>query len=135
MAKPYIDLDLTRLVGVDPQRLLEQILGDVREAIVAVAEQQTRRQEIAARERVALTDLADRRALFMTYLERSFDERRALFARLFEQVDRALDQRDVGALQATLAAVSALATSSPFRDLASLDATRAALKRNEPWEL
>lgn len=135
MAKPYIDLDLTGLPGVDPQRIVEELVRAGRDVVVCLEEQETRRQEISARERVALADLADRRELLLRYLRESFDERRTLFERLFQQADRAQEQRDGEAFRATMGALTELASSSPFRDLVSLDATRAALKRGESWEI
>lgn len=103
--------------------------------MVCLQEQQTRRQEIAAREAVALTELRDRRALLERYLERSFDERQAAFEELFHRVDRAMDLRDTAALQQIMTAITALACQSPFRDLVSLEATRDALKRGGPFEI
>ena len=74
MAKPYIDLDLTGLPGVDPQRIVEELVRAGRDVVVCLEEQETRRQEISARERVALADLADRRELLRRYLQESFGE-------------------------------------------------------------
>ena len=46
MAKPYIDLDLTGLPGVDPQRIVEELVRAGRDVVVCLEEQETRRQEI-----------------------------------------------------------------------------------------
>lgn len=135
MASPDMTRALLDLSQLDPQRLVEELVRAARDVVVCLEEQETRRQEIAAREQVALTDLRDRRELLLRYLKESFDERRELFARLFQQADQALAQRDPAALQSTLIALTTLASTSPFRDLVSLEATRAALKRGEPWEI
>lgn len=135
MAKRILDIDLTGLPGIDPQRILEELLRAGRDVVVCLEEQETRRREISARERVAMADLADRRELLLRYLGESFDERRQLFERLFQQADRAQEERDGAAFRATLGAITELASSSPFRDLVSLEATRAALKRGESWEI
>lgn len=119
----------------DAVALFEQVTTVWRDVIVCVQEQQTRRAEIGARERVAMQDLRDRRDLLTAYLERSFDERREVFARLFAQADRAFDERNPEALREILGAVTTLAASSPFRDLETLEATRAALVQKKTWEI
>jgi N-acetylglucosamine kinase-like BadF-type ATPase len=64
------------------------------------------------------------------------DERATNFAALFEKVDTALSKGDVQALAILTNAIADLAKSSPFKDLASIEATRRALKNpDHEWEL
>lgn len=118
----------------DPQRLAEQMLSTWRDVIVCIEEQQTRRAEIVSREKVALQDLRDRRELLSAYLDRSFDERREVFGRLFAQADAAIAQRDPATLREIMVSVTALAATSPFRDLETLEATREAIRQKKTWE-
>lgn len=123
------------LRGVNPQQALELLVGCWRDVKVTLEEQQTRRQEIAARERVALTAIQAQQELLTTYLERSFDERRLTFAELFARADRAIEHGDPEGLSAVMTAITTLAASSPFRDLGNIEATRDALRRGQTWEL
>jgi len=122
-------------VSLDAQGTLELIVNSWREAKLSMEEQRTRRQEIAARENVALAEIRALQELLMTALERTFDERHRNFGELFARADRALEQGDPATLAAVMSAVTTLAASSPFRDLESLEATRAALQRRKSWEI
>lgn len=53
-----------------------------------------------------------------TYLEKTFDERSAIFAKQFEVVDAALLSGNNEMLASSLNSINALAASSPFKNLA-----------------
>ena len=72
----------------------------------------------------------------MTYLEHSFDERRENFQQFFEILDRAIDKGDTANVAATLSSIVELAQSSPFKDIASVQAVRNVLAdQNSEYEI
>lgn len=79
----------------------------------------TERAAIAARREIALAEIDAKRELFMTYLNRSFDEREEAFARLFEVVDHCIAERSD--LTQVLTAITVLASKNPFADLHDID--------------
>ncbi|NLZ57099.1 MAG: hypothetical protein GX898_02135 [Corynebacterium sp.] len=66
----------------------------------------------------------------MDYLDRSFDERKENFQRLFTVVDDALEKDNIQQLAMGLDSILKLAETSPFKDLSSIEATTSAL--NDP---
>ena len=94
------------------------------EAVQAIVHARTERVRIRAAAEAELAHIHSVRDVLLTYLDRSFDERRHNFEKLFETLDRALEANQLGAVARTLEAVVALAAQSPFKDLA--DAAKAA---------
>lgn len=125
-----------RVLDIDPSQAIEEMARAYREYQVVRAQELTKRHQIDADEKVALAEIAARRELFMAYLTRSFDERSTNFVSLFDRVDTALERGDVQALALLTNAIVDLAKSSPFRDLATIEATRRALEnRDHEWEV
>lgn len=60
-------------------------------------------------------------------MEKSFDERKSSFDKLFAVVDHSLETDNMQELALGLQGILTLADSSPFKDLESVEATRAAL--------
>ncbi len=87
-------------------------------------EEQTKRHAISAEERRAIHQINVQRDLLMTHLERSFDERRENFRQFFDSLDRAIDKGDTATVAVTLNSIVELAQSSPFKDIASVQAVR-----------
>ncbi|MFP7365770.1 hypothetical protein SFC07_08375 [Corynebacterium callunae] len=85
---------------------------------------------IAAERDVAITNIEMQKALLLEYLDKSFDERRENFQKLFTVVDDALEKGDNQQLALGLDSILKLAESSPFKDLATIQATADAL--NDP---
>jgi hypothetical protein len=125
-----------RVLAIDPTRAVEEMARAYRDYQVIREQERTKRRGIEADETVALAEIAAKRELFLEYLTRSFDERSTNFASLFERVDSALEKGDVQALALLTNAIVDLAKSSPFKDLATIDATRKALKNpDHEWEV
>jgi|SRR4051794_13248270 len=76
----------------------------------------TKRAEIAANADVTIAEIHARRDLFLTYLDKSFDERARTFDQLFDRLDKAL-AGNPELVPSILASISALAHKSPFADL------------------
>ncbi|KEF33472.1 hypothetical protein RDMS_12395 [Deinococcus sp. RL] len=90
----------------------------VRDYHVVRQQEETKRAEIASQTAVRLQELDLSRELLAQYLDRSFDERRDNFVRLFDALDRAQAEGDQTSMSAALDGILALAKSSPFLSLA-----------------
>ena len=104
---------------VDTFRL---VLASANEWVTVVAQEQTRREEIRAWETSQLEIIQVQRDFLLTALDKTFDERRENFRRLFDNLDTALvSNRDDSAAQVAdlLGAITDLANTSPFKDLKS----------------
>lgn len=66
-----------------------------------------------------------------TYLEKTFDERSAIFAKQFEVVDAALLSGNNEMLASSLNSINALAASSPFKNLADITAVQKSLTSSD----
>lgn len=104
---------------VDTFRL---VLASANEWVTVVAQEQTHREEIRAWETSQLKIIQVQRDFLLTALDKTFDERRENFRRLFDNLDTALvSNRDDSAAQVAdlLGAITDLAQTSPFKDLKS----------------
>ena len=110
------------------------VVGVVRDLILMAGEvrkfeeaQVTVRTGIAASRDKALAIIEAQKAAMMTYLDKTFDERKENFTALFAVVDEALAKNNMQALSMGLESIIKLADSSPFKDLQTVEATAAAL--------
>ena len=67
----------------------------------------------------------------MTFLGRSFDERRELFGQYLERMDQAMSNGDMAAMNMFLQATLDLAKSSPFKALQDAAAFHQALSNKD----
>lgn len=108
-----------------------KVLVTLVEGAVEVAKfeeaQITVRTDISARRDIALAQIENQKNILLAYLDKSFDERKDNFEKLFSVVDHALEANNMEELGLGLQSIIKLAESSPFKDLASIDATAAAL--------
>ncbi len=98
------------------------VVTSTNEWVTVIAQEQTRRQEIRAWEKSQLEIIHVQRDFLLVALDKTFDERRENFHRLFDQLDAALvSERDDAAAQVSdlLGAITDLAKTSPFKDLKS----------------
>ena len=108
-----------------PAMVLEvfnKVVESANQWITVVAQEQTKRQEIATWERTQLEIIAVQKEFLLTALDKTFDERRENFRRLFDDLDTALvSQADDAAARVAdiLGAITDLAKTSPFKDLKS----------------
>jgi hypothetical protein len=104
---------------VDTFRL---VLQSTNEYISVIEQERTKRIEIQASLTQQLEVIHVQRDFLLSGLEKTFDERRENFQRLFDQLDVALvsSSDDSGAQVAEiLGAITDLAKTSPFKDLKS----------------
>lgn len=98
-------------------------------------EQKTKRTAIRANAQVAIHQIDSMRMFLQDYLDKTFDERRMLFAKEFEIVDKCLEKGDVQALAVSLNSITNLATSSPFKALADIKGVRNAIENHSTFDI
>lgn len=96
--------------------LLEEIVKLAEEWITVHEEETTKRVQIEAEAEIKLAEINARRDLFLTYLDKTFDEREKNFDRLFTRLDDALANKPE-AVGVILSSITTLALKSPFADL------------------
>ena len=106
--------------GLDAMTVVNQIVSAVNEWVRVHETETTKRELIRAQENVVITEIQARRELFLTYLDRSFDERERAFTELFRALDHAM-ANDPTSVAAVLGSITALAAKSPFADLVDID--------------
>lgn len=98
-------------------------------------EQRTKRAEIRANAQVAIHQIDAVREFLQSYLDKTFDERRMLFAKEFEFVDKCLATGNVQALAVSLNAITELAKSSPFKALADIKSVKNAIENHCTFDI
>ena len=127
---------LSKRANINPTAVVIQIIKAYADWRKIAKEEETKRQRISAEERMVIHQINAQRDILMTYLERSFDERRENFQQLFGVLDRAIDTGDTANVAATLGSIVELAQSSPFKDIASVQAVRNVLAdQNSEYEI
>ncbi len=95
----------------------------------------TKRMEIDSVRQQALAKIDMQKTILMTYLEKTFDERRDIFNQQFKVIDDALLKGNINQLALGLDSINKLATSSPFKNLASIENVGNALNnKNTQWD-
>ncbi len=123
------------LQNLNPTESLQQMVSAYTEYLTIAEQEKTKRRDIEAWEKQAITRINAQGDLVITYLDRSFDERAENFRALFGVVDDALLSGDNQQLALALNSITEIAKSSPFKDLANLNNVRAALNDpNHVWE-
>ena len=117
----------TPLMGA--QMVAQAVLDHARIA----EEEATKRAEIAAARDVAVERMDATRQVISQYLERTFDERRGNFDRLFDVLDRAQADDDLEGMQLALTGILDLVKSSPFKDISSFK--KSFHDPDQVWEL
>ena len=98
------------------------VLASATQWVTVINEEETRRDEIRAWEETQREIIQVQRDFLLTALDRTFDERRENFRRLFDNLDSALNSPgdDAGAqVSEVIEAITVLAQTSPFKDLKS----------------
>lgn len=106
------------------------------ETVKFVAEQETLQEEIRAKRDVAIAQINATSQLIKKYLDKTFDERSAIFAKQFDCVDAALKNGNVEMLSTILNSINALAAQSPFKALANINEVQKALASGDTeWDI
>ncbi len=115
---------------VNPAEFLGLLINSYVDCYQASEQGRTERARIQASEKTALEEIRAKKEMFMAYLDKSFDERKCNFERLFSALDRAIDENDTDAAANALNSITELGKTSPFKDLMSARGFRRTL--NEP---
>lgn len=114
---------------------IQEIYSVADETIKYCAEQETKREEIRAERDVAIAKIKEMGELVKVYLEKTYDERSAIFAKQFDAIDAAISEGNVEMLAVTLNSMNALAASSPFKNLADINSVKQGLIENTEWDI
>jgi hypothetical protein len=139
-----IRTSLTRMTSniitgrVDPL-VIKNMVNDMLNMAGEVAKfsevQKTKRKEIEAKRDIIVEKIHSQKEIILSYLDKSFDERRENFSKLFSLVDNAITNNNIQQLAMGLDSINKLAASSPFKELASLDTTKLALHdESHEWD-
>lgn len=82
--------------------------------------QKTKRVAIRSAAEVKIKEIDTMRNIIQLYLEKTFDERRLIFEKQFQCVDKALETGDIKLLAISLNNITDLAKSSPFKALSDI---------------
>lgn len=106
------------------------------ETIKYTEEQETKRAEINAKKDVAIEKIKTIERCIKDYLDKTFDERRSIFAKEFECVDVALKTGNLELLSVSLNSINSLAAQSPFKVLADVAAVQKnLLDTSTEWDI
>lgn len=123
----------------DPQAVSEAlaVLGSVaNDTVKYVADQEVKQAEIMARRDVAIAKINAASELIKTYLEKTFDERSAIFAEQFKCVDEALRTGNNEMLGLSLNSINSLAASSPFKNLTDIGMVKESIVNSDTeWDI
>lgn len=123
------------LPNLNPAESFQQMVSAYTEYLAIAEQERTKRRDIEAWKKEAITRINAQRDLLITYLDRSLDERTENFRALFRVVDNALLSGDNQQLALALNSITKIAKSSPFKDLTNLTSVRTALNDpNHLWE-
>ena len=120
-------------VALDAVKLLGNIASDT---IRYTEEQETKREEIRAVRDASIARIKAIGENLRFYLEKSFDERKEMFAKQIECVDRALADGNNEMLALALDSINKLAASSPFKNLSDVsDIKKSLADKNTEWDI
>ena len=123
----------------DPNEVMNAFstLANVAQETIRYAEEQeSRREEIRAMRDTSIAQINAIKESLQLYLEKSFDERKELFAKQFECVDAALASGNTEMLAMALASINSLAASSPFKNLSDCASVqKSLLNPNTEWDI
>ncbi len=111
---------------------IAQIAGEVQKFREV---QETKRTAIEAERQAVISKIRAQRDLLIKYLDKTFDERKENFNKLFDVIDDALVKDNIQQLSIGLNSLNELAKSSPFKDLANIELVGKALEdKDHEWE-
>jgi hypothetical protein len=129
---------VSSLAAVNPEDAKEVLNGLVAMAgeVQKFTEvQKTKRKDIESKRDIMVEKIKSQKEMLLSYLEKSFDERKDNFAKLFSLVDNAIENNNMQQLALGLDSINKLADSSPFKALASIEDTRLALEnKTQEWD-
>lgn len=116
-------------------QVLKRFIEVAGEVAKFTEQQKTERKEIEAKRDINISRIQAQKEIIMVYLEKSFDERKENFSKLFQVIDHAIANNNMQQLAMGLDSINQLAASSPFKALATLESTKEAINdKNHIWD-
>lgn len=97
--------------------VFKNIYNNTLESIKFCEEQRTERTRIKEESKQIIEQLHIQRDFLMSYLDKTFDERKCQFDHFFKALDKAVEANNPQLMAMCLNSISTLALSSPFRPL------------------
>lgn len=121
---------------VNPLDILEIMVEYSEILITEVQRAKTDREAISNWKDVQVGKIHAQRDVLLKALDLTFDERRENFRRLFDGLDAAMAAGDTSQTASVLESITALANTSPFKELANLEIIVSELKRpDQVWDV
>ncbi len=120
---------------INPMETINQLYSMYSEYKQVVQHEKTVRDGIEADKKVSIERIQAQRDIIMTYLDKSFDERKDNFKKFFDVLDNALEKEQIDIVVKTLDSITVLAKSSPFKDIASIVQVKKMIDNDEPINL
>ena len=120
--------DLSFETPADITKAIDIYVNSAAEVAKFVEEQKTKREAIQAHTSMVIAKINTVSDIIKTYLDKSFDERKVIFEKQFECVDRALETGNIEMLSISLGSINHLASSSPFKALSDLTTVKTMLQ-------
>lgn len=121
--------------ATNPVGLVSNLISTIGDVQKFCEVEKTKRCEIEKEKTIAVKTIEEQTKIFMTYLEKSFDERKENFQELFTRVDSAIKAENTEMLAYLLDSINKLAAASPFKDLANLNNVQNKLQdKSAEWD-
>lgn len=121
---------------VEAAMVLKELITMAGEVSKFTEVQKTKRKEIESDRDKYVSKINAQKEVMLAYLDKTFDERKDNFEKLFRVVDHALANNNTQELALSLNGINQLAASSPFKDLASIESTQQALNdKDHIWDI
>ena len=120
--------DLSFETPADITKAIDIYVNSAAEVAKFVEEQKTKREAIRAHSSMVIARINAVSDIIKAYLDKTFDERKVIFEKQFECVDRALETGNIEMLSMSLGSINHLASTSPFKALSDLTAVKTMLQ-------
>ncbi len=123
---------------VDPNQAMNNLCdlcGKYMSLSETIENNKTERERIRAEKEKAIRQIEATKELLLTYLNRSFDERKIVFEKDFKAIDAAIAANNMEALAMTVQSVNKLAAQSPFGALMDVVSVKRSLIEDKEIEL
>jgi len=127
-----------KTIGATPAAMLccvQQLSTQYSDLLQVREEEITKREQIQAKKEMVLSQISTIKEMFITYMDKSFDERKENFARFFDVVDTALENDNMRALQMGLQSINQLAAESPFKAIADMNILVQTMDANDELDI
>lgn len=132
--KRTVDIFVDSTKKIDPTSAFLSLVSLYKDTTKVIEEEKTKREKIQADRDVKLEAIKFQRDFFMEYLEKTYDERKENFAKLFMVIDDAIKKDNIQQLSIGLDSLNKLAAESPFKVIADINALSDALDKRVEFD-